>query len=52
MYGKVAVCTFKRVLTSGEIDGKKASCPELKNGVEIFNKRHLPATGLYDDRAQ
>ena len=37
MDGKVAVCTFRRALTKGEIDGKKAYCPDLKDEVEIFD---------------
>ena len=40
MDGKVAVCTSKRVLTKGEIEGKKAYCLELKNEVEIFDTRY------------
>ena len=38
--GTVAVCTFRRALTKGEIDGKKAYCPDLMNEVEIFDKRY------------
>ena len=40
MDGKVAVCTFRRALTKGEIDGKKAYCPDLNKEVEIFDTRY------------